>query len=67
MLVLKSERLRQGLSQAKLATRAGIHPDYIGRLENGKIYPYPGWRKRLAEALGWPVEQAEKLFEEVKL
>jgi len=39
----------------------------ISRIESGKIYPYPGWRQRIAEALevsedvlfnktGWPKE-----------
>lgn len=65
MLRLRVERLKRGLTQARLAALAGLHPAELSRIENGKIYPYPGWRRRLAEALGWPVEQADGLFEEV--
>jgi transcriptional regulator with XRE-family HTH domain len=65
MLRLRLEREKQGLSQQKMGYRAEICPATISRIERGKIYPYPGWRKRLAKALGWPEEQADKLFEEV--
>jgi len=65
MLRLKAERLKRNLSQHKLAALAGIHPATLSRIETGRVYPYPGWRRRLAEALGWPVEQADRLFEEV--
>jgi transcriptional regulator with XRE-family HTH domain len=65
MLRLKAERLKRGLSQTRLAAMAGIHPATLSRIETGRMYPYPGWRKRLAEALGWPVERADELFEEV--
>lgn len=65
MLRLKYERLRQGLSQHKLGALAGIHPSNISHIENGRIYPFPGWRQRLAEALEWPADRADELFEEV--
>jgi transcriptional regulator with XRE-family HTH domain len=65
MLRLQLERQRQGLSQQKLGFRAEISPATISRIESGKIYPYPGWRKRLAKVLGWPEERADELFEEV--
>lgn len=65
MLRLQLERQRQGLSQQKMGFRAEISPSTISRIENGKIYPYPGWRKRLAKVLGWSEEQADELFKEV--
>ncbi len=65
MLRLRAERLRRGLSQTKLAALAGLHPSEISRLENARVYPYPGWRKRLGEALGWPADRVDELFEEV--
>ena len=68
MLILKrlqAERHRLGLSQFQLGALASVHPVEISRLERGRIYPYPGWRKKLAEALGWPVDRAAELFEEV--
>ncbi|MHB1256095.1 MAG: helix-turn-helix domain-containing protein [Dethiobacteraceae bacterium] len=63
---LQAERQRLGLSQFQLGKLADVHPAEISRLERGRIYPYPGWRRKLAEALGWPVESAEELFEEVQ-
>lgn len=66
MLHLRKIRLQRGLSQQKLAALADIHPANLSKIENGKLFPYPKWRKRLAEALGWPVERADELFEEVE-
>jgi transcriptional regulator with XRE-family HTH domain len=63
---LQVERQRLCLSQFQLGKLADVHPAEISRLERGRIYPYPGWRRKLAEALGWPVERAEELFEEVQ-
>lgn len=65
MLRLQIEREKQGLSRTQLAYLARIHPVFIGRLERRELKPFPGWRRRLAEALGWPVERADELFEEM--
>jgi len=54
---LRDERKRQGLTQFELGKLANIHPVEIGRIERGIIKPFPGWRKRLAEALGVPEEE----------
>jgi transcriptional regulator with XRE-family HTH domain len=48
---LKEIRTKQGLSQLDLAKLTNIAPTDISRIENNWIWPYPGWRKRLAEAL----------------
>ena len=56
---LRQLREQAFLSRAELASRSGLHPDYIGRLERGD------WQggsridniRKLAEALG--VEPAE--------
>jgi len=55
-----AERLRElrrsrGLSQADLASRAGVHWTYVGRLERGKAAPGLDLMGRLAEALNAPV------------
>lgn len=65
MLRLKAERLKRDIPQHKLAALANIHPATLSRIETGRVYPYPGWRLRLAEALNWPVDRADELFEEV--
>ena len=49
---LKKFRKERGLSQLRLAYLTGINPPDISRIENGWLKPYPGWRKRLARALG---------------
>lgn len=51
-MTLKELRVRKGWSQAELARRTGIHPSVISHLEAGRFPLYPGWRRRLAEALG---------------
>jgi transcriptional regulator with XRE-family HTH domain len=33
---VRGERLRQGLSQERLATRAGVHRTYIGMIERAE-------------------------------
>lgn len=49
---LRDIRKAKGFSQLKLALMTGIPPSEISRIENGWLKPYPGWRKRLARALG---------------
>ena len=63
---LKEARNRTGISQLRLSLFTGIAPADISRIENGWLYPYPGWRKRLARALGtteselFPDEKADR-------
>lgn len=49
---LKKIRNERGVSQLKLAFMTGISPSEISRIENGWRRPYPGWKTRLAMALG---------------
>ena len=60
---LKEIRNQRGLSQLRLSFRTGIPPGDISRIENDWLRPYPGWRKRLARALG--ITEA-KLFPDEK-
>lgn len=62
MLRLTLERRRRGISQTRLAAMTGIAPQDISALENGWKRPYPGWKKRIARALG---VDGDALFEEV--
>jgi len=50
------------LSKLELARRATISPADLTKLENGQVFPWPGWRKRLAKALE---TTEEALFPEV--
>lgn len=44
-------RLLRGLSQAELASRAGIRPNQISRYETGQVLPQLGQLERLLDAL----------------
>jgi len=48
---VREERKKKGLSQFQLAKISDINQGDISQIENEKIFPYPGWRKRLANAL----------------
>ncbi|SHI87358.1 Helix-turn-helix domain-containing protein [Dethiosulfatibacter aminovorans DSM 17477] len=48
---LKEIRERKKITQFELSKKANVTPADISRIENGKIYAYPGWRKRISDAL----------------
>jgi transcriptional regulator with XRE-family HTH domain len=54
---LKKIRTSKKLSQFDLAKLSNIAPSDISRIENGRIYAHPGWRKRLSEALEVPEDK----------
>lgn len=64
MLQLTAVRRQRNISMSELARRAGMGLPELSRIESGKLYPYPGWRRRIAEALG--TEDPDSLFEEVE-
>jgi transcriptional regulator with XRE-family HTH domain len=60
-----SNKLREymeqlGISQLELSRITKIAPTDLNQIVNGKRYCYPGWRKRISEALGVP---ENKLFD----
>lgn len=65
-LLIDKERRRLGLSGLELARRARIEPGAISLILRGLRLPPSGsvWRTRLAEAVGWPVERADELFQD---
>jgi transcriptional regulator with XRE-family HTH domain len=44
-------RKKKNLTQLDLAKMTDIYPNYISEIERGKREAFPGWRKRLSEAL----------------
>lgn len=42
----------KGFSKLRLSRETGIAPQDISSVLNGKRYCYPGWKRRIAEALG---------------
>jgi transcriptional regulator with XRE-family HTH domain len=53
---LRKLRIERGISQARLARRAGLHRTQIGKLELGEREPRLGTLLRLAHGLGVPPE-----------
>jgi transcriptional regulator with XRE-family HTH domain len=49
---LRTARQQRGLTVAELARQTGLHPTTIFELEAGKRWPYPKYRRLLAQALG---------------
>lgn len=62
MFRLTRERQKKGWSKCELSRRTGIFAPDLVNIENGKRHVYPGWRKKIAEAMGLPEEY---LFQEV--
>jgi transcriptional regulator with XRE-family HTH domain len=48
---IREERKRAGLSQEKLAERADLHPNYVGRVERGEEHVSLAALRRIARAL----------------
>ena len=63
MIRLRMVRQSRGLTQIQLCRMTGISPADISAIELGVRPAYPGWRRRIADALG--VDDVEWLFEEV--
>jgi len=63
LLKLRKIRKEKGWSLTDVTVKTGIPEPTLSALEGGKLHPYPGYKRRLAKALGVP--EAE-LFQEVK-
>jgi putative transcriptional regulator len=50
---LRSER---GWSQTVLTIKTRLTQSILSRIENGKLEPHPGWKRRIARAFGLSVE-----------
>ena len=50
-------RNQRNISQAELARRAGLAAPNLSRIENRKIEPRPQTLRKIAEALGIPIEE----------
>lgn len=67
MIRLEYEMRERGKSQAALAEETGINRVIINKIIRGHEKPWPKWRDALAQALGWPLENAADLFEEIEV
>ena len=57
MTKARKVRLAAGLSINKLSARTGIAAPDISSIERGRRYAWPGWRQRIARALGVSVSE----------
>ncbi len=62
---LRLEREDRGWSRSELARRARMSAPDIGKIESGRLNPYPSQLTKIAEALGVDSDVAEALLEEV--
>ena len=62
---LTEEREKRGITQYELSKKTGIHPTDITKIESGRFPIFPGWKIRIAEALDWPEDRIDELFETV--
>lgn len=62
MLKLRKARKEKGWSLTDITVKTGIPEPTLSALEGGKLHPYPGYKRRLAKALGIPEGD---LFQEV--
>lgn len=53
---LKAERTSAGLTQAKLAEKAGVSPNFIARLERGELGMSLLTARKLSQAFGVGVD-----------
>lgn len=54
---LKSERAKRGFTQFELAKMSNVSPADISKIERGVTIPFPGWRRKLSNALGVPEKE----------
>ena len=63
--LLKLRKVRQGRewSLTDVTVKTGIPEPTLSALENGKLHPYPGYKRRIANAFKMPEDE---LFREVE-
>ena len=59
-LVLRDHRKSRGLSQERLAEKAGVHPTHVGLVERGERNPSLDVAASLAAALGLSLSEMVK-------
>lgn len=52
MFKLTFEREKQRMNKSELSRLTGIALTDVCNIEGGRIYPWPGWRARIAKVLG---------------
>jgi ribosome-binding protein aMBF1 (putative translation factor) len=65
MLRLTLERQKKNWTKARLAREAELDQSLVSKVESGRVCPYPGELRRMARALRLPLQEAERLLEQV--
>lgn len=63
MIYLTKQRQARGWSRAELGRRARVSGCDVGKIEAGRLVPYPSQLQKLARALRWPVADAHRLMD----
>jgi predicted transcriptional regulator len=66
MNLIKERLYHLGLSQSKAARLADIPQPSFNQIANGKFYPCPSWRHRIAEVLQAPESELFSIYIERK-
>lgn len=65
MLRLIYLRKQLDINQSSLARRSNLHLPTLNAIEKGHSKAWPGQLASIASALGWPLERAAELMDEV--
>ena len=67
MMRVEFEMRQRGITQATLANMSNVNRVTINKIVRGREKAWPKWRDAIAGALGWPIDRADELFEEVEV
>jgi len=67
MLRLSVERMARGWTRAELARRSQMQAGDVGKIESGRMHPYPKQLRKLGRALRIPAAEVESLLAESPL
>jgi WD40 repeat protein len=64
--IIRTERVRRGLTQSELGERVGVSDSYIAHLESGLKTPSPNLALSLADEFGFTLQQRQALLRAVE-
>ncbi len=64
---IEYELRERGMTQTALAEASGVNRVIISEILHDREKAWPKWRDAMATALGWPLERANELFEEIEV